>query len=112
MTDEMKVVEKPSESPNSKQSTRMWSFVLIVYLFLFVCTGYLAFLSPDSGPSYDSLMQIVDPELKAFAIESLKQEDVEHIKRQSLAMQSFNVILGALLGFMSATATGLFQRKA
>ena len=77
-------------------------------------TGYLAFISEDVSPGYaryDQVIAIEDSEAKAFLIDSLKEEDAQHAKRQGLATQSFNVVLGALLGFLSASATSLFRRR-
>ena len=92
----------------------LWFGLLIVYLALFASTGYLAFLNPDRSPAFETqelLAGIEDQATKAFIIEAIKQEDTEHAKRQDFANQSFNVVLGALLGFLSASATSFLRRR-
>jgi hypothetical protein len=93
-------------------ATRMWIGLLAVYLGLFAAAGYLAF-RPKEKPGYehfDKLANVQDQEVKAFVIDALKQEDSEYEKRRDLANQCFNVVLGALLGFLSASSTSLFHR--
>jgi len=88
----------------------LWPGLLLVYLILFTSTGYLAFLEPDKNPGFDNraaILQIEDETTKNFVIESLRQEDLEHKKKRELANQSFNIVLGALLGFLSASAASM-----
>ena len=93
----------------------VWLCLLIVYLSLFVSTGYLAFLNIEvidpEASSYEKIITMEDGDTKTFIIEALKMEDAERSTRQSLVTHSFNVVLGALLGFMSASATSLVRRK-
>ncbi len=99
---------------SGKPQTAMWFGLLIIYLLLFMTTGYLAFLNPDRNPGAESqelIAGIEDPETKAYVIETLQEEDAEHAKRQDFANQSFNVVLGALLGFMSASATSFLRGR-
>ncbi len=44
---------------------------------------------------------------KSLILEIIEVEDAERSIKQKLATQSFNVVLGALLGFMSASAASL-----
>ncbi len=84
------------------------SVLLLVYLILFFCTGYLSFFGKDQTPGaerYVQALKIKDADDKAFVKDILQGEDAEHLKRKDLAMQAFNVVLGALLGFLSASAT-------
>ncbi len=85
----------------------MWFGLLGVYLMLFLIIGYLAFLMPSPNPGsqrYVDIVQMEDPEARAFLVDSLKMENAEHAKQRGLATQSFNVVLGALLGFLSSSA--------
>ena len=82
--------------------------LFIIYLFLFVSTGYFALMSKDRELAFERHEQVAginDQETKTFVIDALKQEDAERLKRQDLAIHSFNVVLGALLGFLSASVT-------
>ncbi len=111
---QMAAASVDAQTGPGKPSTVLWLGLLGVYLALFASTGYLAFLNKHQLPGYEKYEQIAsieDQETKAFVIEALKQEDAEHGKRQDLATQSFNVVLGALLGFMSASATSLIRRR-
>jgi hypothetical protein len=93
-------------------STLVWSGLLAVYLSHFAASS-LAFLAKDASPGYehlDKLANIQDQEVKAFVLDALKQEDTEYEKRRDFANQCFNVVLGALLGFLSASSTSLFNR--
>lgn len=95
----------------SRRITRdpLWWGILLVYLMLFVSTGYLAFVQRDVNPALNPnadafLAKLNDPTAKDFVMETLKDEATEHKKKDSLAMQSFNIVLGSLLGFLSASA--------
>jgi hypothetical protein len=92
----------------------MWSGLLVVYLILFATTGYLAFARDDKNPAFERREQIAgiqDAATRTLVLESLQRENSEHSKRQDFASQSFNVVLGALLGFLSASATSSMKRK-
>ena len=52
-----------------------------------------------------------DQTTKDFVIETLKDEANEHKKKDGLALQSFNIVLGSLLGFLSASAVSRVSRK-
>lgn len=89
---------------------RLWAGLLIAYLALFVITGGLAFFSPDRGGGAGlgaQLSRIQDADLRATMLQMAQDEEAEHQKRAGLASHSFNVVLGALLGFLSASAAGL-----
>jgi hypothetical protein len=95
--------------PEMKVSTRskLWWAILGVYLALFIGTGYTAFFNRDVNPalsrSPDSYA-LTDEASKAFIIDVLKDEAAEHKKKEALGQQSFNIVLGSLLGFLSASA--------
>ena len=91
----------------------IWGVLLLVYLMLFSATAYLAFLNVEtvSPAEYQKYEKILDPEIKKVALEILHVEDKERSKRHLLATQSFYVVLGALLGFLSASVTPFLRRK-
>ncbi|MCE9688126.1 MULTISPECIES: hypothetical protein [Shewanella] len=101
-------------NPKSLSKT-VWAGILLVYLVLFVATGYVAFFEIDHNPTIDlnpSLYaDIQDPETKSLIIETLKQDTASHQKKRELASHSFNVVLGALLGFLSASAVSGFRHR-
>lgn len=87
-----------------------WWGLLAIYAVLFLVTGYFAFIGRDVNPALRqglerlSTAQQVDDDSKAVLLDMLQQEANEHNKKESLALQSFNVVLGALLGFLAASA--------
>lgn len=96
------VIEKKIKSMNA------WLIVLIIYLVLFTIVAYLAFVNIELLPPLNELKPFItmeDSEFKTFFLNALKTEDSERANRQNLATQSFNVVLGAVLGFLSASAT-------
>jgi hypothetical protein len=97
--------------PEMTLSTRskLWWAILGVYLALFVGTGYIAFFNRDVNPALNRsadayAVSITDEASKAFIIDVLKDEAAEHKKKEALGQQSFNIVLGSLLGFLSASA--------
>ncbi len=97
--------------PEMKASTRskLWWAILAVYLALFIGTGYIAFFNRDANPALNHAtdayaISITDEPSKAFIIDVLKDEAAEHKKKEALGQQSFNIVLGSLLGFLSASA--------
>jgi hypothetical protein len=87
--------------------------ILATYVAMLVITGYLTFVLFPGMPTLPTPPMIADlagdPDFKADLLEDVKtarQRSGELIK---LAAHSFDVILGALLGFLSAVAatTGL-----
>ncbi|MDQ1557743.1 MAG: hypothetical protein QOD32_803 [Pyrinomonadaceae bacterium] len=97
--------------PEMQVSTRsrLWWAILAVYLALFIGTGYIAFFNRDTNPALNRsadtyAISITDESSKAFIIDVLKDEAAEHKKKEALGQQSFNIVLGSLLGFLSASA--------
>ncbi len=96
--------------PNTiKTRNASWWAILAVYLMLFAVTGYLAFFAPDENPALApgmerQVMAITDDATRTFMLDALRAEEADHNKLRDLALQSFNVVLGALLGFLSASA--------
>ena len=93
--------------------TNVWGVLLVVYLILFSATAYLAFLNVETvkPEDYQKYELIQDSDIKKVAIKILEVEDKERSKRHLLATQSFYVVLGALLGFLSASVAPLLRRK-
>jgi hypothetical protein len=90
--------------------TNLWWAILTVYLLLFLSTGFLAFIERDTNPvlkqDVGNLTRLLNDETaKSFILNTLDDEADEHKKKDSLVLQSFNVVLGSLLGFLSASAT-------
>ena len=88
---------------------RLWWAILLVYLALFAATGYVAFFGRNVNPALDHssdsfALSITDEASRAFIIDVLKDEAAEHKKKEALGQQSFNIVLGSLLGFLSASA--------
>jgi hypothetical protein len=106
--------EAPSEIdvtiPKKVIHSNLWWAILIVYLLLFLSTGFLAFLRRDANPILQQnvgglTQQLNDETTKSFILNTLDDEADEHKKKDSLVLQSFNIVLGSLLGFLSASAT-------
>lgn len=110
------VSEKPDmiDRRNVLES-RVWIGILITYLALFCATGYIAFIGDQYNPALSWSQAVTkalsDENKKAFVIDALKQEGESFKKQRELASQSFNVVLGAILGFLSASAASAFRRR-
>ena len=92
----------------------LWAGILVVYVSLFCSIGYVAFLAEEWNPAIDYVQmpaEINDDETKALILSELKNDAEIYKKRRELAAQSFNVVLGALLGFLSASSTSVFGRN-
>lgn len=85
-----------------------WAFLLAAYLVLLAGTGYVAFFHQEFNPALmidDHLAVMIENETtRQLTLESLKAEGSAFAARRELAVQSFNIVLGAALGFLSATA--------
>ena len=110
----------------TRRGTSMWAIVLSIYLLLLGTIGYVAFWEQDFnkpekviGTYIDILNNykestkhndnLSDEELTAV-IQELMQRDADNAgDLQELASQSFNIVLGAILAFLSASATLIFQ---
>jgi len=102
---ELKVI-----APKKVVRNHLWWAILTVYLLLFFSTGFLAFFEREPNPILkqgvaDLPQQMNDETTKNFIINTLDEEADERKKKDSLVLQSFNVVLGSLLGFLSASAT-------
>ncbi len=105
---------------------RVWVYVMTVYLIIFGYIGYVAFWpmafnDPEQNvEKYFSIVkkysdQIGDGGDRALYTETIneliKRAEAEANDIQQLASQSFNIVLGAFLAFLSATVTTIFQRR-
>jgi hypothetical protein len=119
--DEIKLNTDQDQSMEKDVSNRMpfsviWVGIMVTYLLLFSLSGYIAFFqepyNPASNPSDRAVEMLKNDATREHFMSALKQESEAFKARRDLASQSFNVVLGALLGFLSASATqGLMRRK-
>jgi len=97
------------------KGTVLWIMVLAVYMALFCATGYVAFFKYEDNPavniSPEWINRFQDPETRKRMLDTLKDDSGMYAKKRDLATQSFNVVLGALLGFLSASAVSATRRK-
>ncbi len=91
-------------------SKGMFVSILATYLMLLGTTGYLAFFKfPGTYnlPNPEMIQTLAsDSEFKTDLLDDVKKARERDRKLIELAAQSFNVILGAMLGFLSAIAAG------
>jgi hypothetical protein len=82
----------------------------VAYTVLLVVTGYVAFFREDYIAStdpeqYKALQNTkLTDEQRATFRSGMDQLTANNQKRQELAFQSFNIVLGAALGYLSAQA--------
>ena len=88
---------------------RIWWFLLAAYVFVFLVTGYIAFIAKD--PDIPLMQRVntmtagmADAETKAALISIFQQEEAEHETKTEMAAQAFHIVLGSLIGFLSASA--------
>lgn len=86
-----------------------WWVLLTAYLILFLVTGYIAFIAKD--PDIPLMQRVntitagmTDAPTKAAMIDIYKQEENEHETKAEIAAQAFHIVLGSILGFLSASA--------
>ena len=104
-----------ADEVNGRSLNWKWVLLLVAYGLLLLGTGYIAFFQPQFNPAtaIDEVIsaQIADENTRDLTIEALKEEGIAFKARQELAVQSFNIVLGAVLGFLSATATQFFTKR-
>jgi len=101
--------EQPLPAPRKRPRNTFWWGILGVYILLFITTGYIAFIRKDINPALDpgsdqTMARLQDEATRQFVLTTLQQEAEDHKKKADLGAHSFNVVLGALLGFLSASA--------
>jgi hypothetical protein len=88
----------------------IFASILSTYLILLCSTGYLAFFKFPGTPTLPTQEMVQglgnDQEFKSDLLQDVKQARERDRKLVELAAQSFNVILGAMLGFLSAIGAG------
>lgn len=131
MAEEKKAIEtkkKRLQMNNRFGGMKMWWAIMGVYFLIFCIIGYIAFMpmafnDPDNTvKKYLDILQeyqaktrtegkttVEDDTLKLAMEELMKKAEESAGDIQELASQSFNIVLGAFLAFLSATATMLFQ---
>jgi hypothetical protein len=86
-----------------------------MYLILIGSTAYITFFDNNGFASHESnisYLKELGPGDELDLFKELVDDEVKSIDAiNSLATQSFNVVLGALLGFLSATATMLTGKE-
>jgi uncharacterized PurR-regulated membrane protein YhhQ (DUF165 family) len=111
----------PSPSGERVQAGRkparrmLWWGILTSYLLMFAVTGYVAFVARDIDPvlaqGTNLMANVSDQQTKDILFNVLRQEGTEHKMRAAMAAQAFSVILGTLLGFLSAPAVSRVTGK-
>ena len=116
------MVQRESKFKNFK----IWMVVLLVYITLFGYIGYIAFWpmafnNPEE--TVEKYYKIIDKyamkieteddkiHFRSTITELVKESESEADDMQQLASQSFNIVLGAFLAFLSATVTTIFQSR-
>ena len=111
---------EPSGEMEKSPVTPLWIVILIVYMVLFASTGYVAFFTGEFNPAFDFSEEFAPSteyfgdkqgDYVSFVIDSLKQDGQMYEQKRKLASQSFNVVLGAILGFLSASAAIVVGRQ-
>ena len=94
----------------------LWWVIIAVYLALFAATGYAAFFGRDIGPALNPrtdelIAKLSDERTRTVVINTLQQEADEQRRKESLATGAFNIVLGSVLGFLSASAVSKTSGK-
>jgi len=88
--------------------TAVFAGILLTYVLLLVTTGYLTFIRFPGMPTLPTPDMVAalgsDEEFKADLLEDLKTARQRATDLIKLSAHSFDVVLGALLGFLSAVA--------
>lgn len=111
----MQAAEVSTEIVRDTKGILPWVMILSVYIALFCATGYVAFFKYEENPAVNITPEWInrfeDPEMRKRMLDSLKDDSAVYAKKRELATQSFNVVLGALLGFLSASAVSATRKK-
>ncbi|NQY30511.1 MAG: hypothetical protein HRT69_13695 [Flavobacteriaceae bacterium] len=107
-------------------NNKIWYIVLLMYAFLLAFIAFIAFWDQDFnkpastiGSYLTELHKYKNPvwndstnkDLEGIIFQIMKKSNDNAGDLQELAGQSFNIILGSLLAFLSASATMVFQNK-
>ncbi|MCI5128143.1 MAG: hypothetical protein D3907_06495 [Candidatus Electrothrix sp. AUS3] len=99
----------PSQKQKSELSTA-WFVVLFIYIFLFVGTGYLTFFyNNEYATNQENMLKITkdygDQKKYELVQKWIERDNVNYNDVNKIASQAFNVVLGAILAFLAATAS-------
>ncbi len=87
---------------------KKWIIILSAYALLLCSMGYIAFYQMSYNPvtaiGPEELDLLSNENSKELIEQALREEGKAFQMKRDLAIQSFNIILGAVLGFLSATA--------
>ncbi len=133
---EMKDIPVDKEGNTSHKQLNMntmWVILIVMYVFLFTAIVYIAFWEQDFNDPDKFLVKYETLREKHFQVIKSVYDDLDNINEdeefntfinnymnaandsagdlQELATQSFNIVLGAFLAFLSATTTMVFQGK-
>ena len=94
---------------------KIWGILLVAYVLLLAGTGYVAFFQPAYNPATDiddTIEALIEQEsTREFTLEALREEGTAFKQRRELSVQSFNIVLGAALGFLSALASQALLKR-
>ena len=101
--------EAPAQQQQSELSTA-WFVVLMVYILLFVGTGYLTFFyNNEYATNQENMAKITkdygDQKKYQLVEEWIRRDTHGYNQVNHVASQAFNVVLGAILAFLAATAS-------
>ncbi|SHO54736.1 hypothetical protein [Vibrio quintilis] len=119
--DETNVVPQ-TKKKRAFYKTTIWLTVVMVYMILVTVVGYIAFYDQDFNNPTNTLNAYVHvlqdqadagktlPKAMNEVVVQMMKSEVENDEGlQELATQSFNIILGGLLAFLSASAAMVFR---
>ncbi len=104
-----KSVKPTGKTFTKRTSNKPWWIILAVYLIILVFSGYIAFIRNEGNMALDMkdgelVAAFSDETTKARLLEAIRTDEEVQAKREDLALQAFNVSLGALLGFLTSSA--------
>jgi hypothetical protein len=88
--------------------SRIWYTVLSTYIVLFLITGYITFVTNNNFATDPANITKItgeyDTEEKFQLVKELLEEDATTYQNENnTGSQSFNVVLGAIVSFLSTT---------
>lgn len=113
--DKTKFTTEPDQAKNSRTQNivgkPIWYVILSIYALLLTFTGFVTFFHNNGFASRKEhiaqLDLIATPEELEIYTQMIESE-IQNIEAiNTMANQAFNVVLGSLLGFLSATLTTL-----
>ncbi len=95
---------------------KKWWLVIAIYLSLLTATGYIAFIARNNDPAVAQRMNYLvsgtlDDVRKAMVINALREEASGRRARRDMAAHSFSIVLGSIIGFLSASAMSRAARR-